>query len=1491
MPQFYQKLWYLFFLYLLVSINLVQSAEKHYLDRYCPIGIWPLNISPTSNSFSNTKGNLPSYLHGNKKSLPEQITGARDFLGQAWSFSNTTSSLATPIIGDMKNIGDISSTKGISLSFWIKAPRSVHKQNHRIINHHAAEVVMAGWGYGAIAFNFGKSYHVGYTKYSKDKDIIFDGKWHHIVATVDFSSRRNSVKIYLDGRLSAQNDGKANRSFNTLNEKSRLHIGSRSNGGHTFSGSLDDVALFDYPLSAKQIQEIYNGPIYAGPNIEIFLPDSAQLNPIVPAQSNILWNKKSGPENVTFTNTTNANTTVNFIKPGDYHLQMMVDSDKVTSLKIKVHPPTAPTVKIGDPVHISQLHQNHQLTPTVTMPGKKEEVSSGVSYRWEKVSGSGNAIFSDETAKNTAVSFDKKGLFRLRLTAFKNDLSNYDEISIMVGNHNRNHYLQLLNPIYLLPLDNPANRKSAGITELAEGTCAEVYGNLQNLPQLTQGAREYTGNAWDLNHVKSVIRVHNRFNLATLGDIKKTKGLSTSFWIRSDQVFSKLGRIGGFGAVDITPHKYSNGITVNIMGVPLNTSSVKKTGNLYNNKWHHIVATADFSTETNNVCLFINGKLVDKKSKKITKPMNSKRTDSTHYWGMRSNGGGHYFNGQLDDIALFDRALHEDEISYIYYGPDENHLKQLAIQKPKVNAGEEQVHKLPVNNVTLKGHVSNQQDLDLKWELLNGPGTVQFTNSNSLSTDIHFSLPSKEHHNLDYREYIFRLTAKAKGDFSKSSSDEVSIVLYNNQTPPTRNLGTFPSAGVHPRLFFSPNDLEKWRRQCKKDSVAMTAVESLKKKYKDIFSHHQEMGLVYEKLKNNEKDIDVKIVVGENDTRSYWAGSGHMYGCLAGKALIALFENNDNQLKEIGTVLSGVAQSHLTFYRPNYPNKLIHDASGGLALAYDFTASHMTEELRKPVRLLLSKMTKWRQTFGSAELDSRYNSTNWKTHHDQILLGALVIEGEEGDDPLLIKKAKTKLRTFLSQFGLFKSGYPHEGFGYYLMGMESAALSALALSRRGENLYQTTNLYNNARMMFRSMPPGCSFISNHGDTGPRVEDHSQPLNWIMRSIWPNDPAVRYLSDKRLQDLKKQENKGWDRSLNLMSILFPVPDRSPITQREAAKKLNMKLSQLCPDKGYSNFRSSWNDDALNLVFRVQHDKYNVGHGHPDINSFELYHNGTTWFLDPGKYNSYNDCHQTVLIDGIGANGSSALNSWPYLPGHYMEFSDKGKWVYGIGNAKLGYDYSPSNSNGKLERVNDTDVGSIWADFVYGKSRQDMNAMPKWRSNSVANFLHTNGKYLYRYNPVQRAFRTAALIRGINPYAIIIDDIQKDHEKRQYQWIGNLEFNTVEVVSSSNKDLIIKKKEKFDIGNRLLIRVLQADGLKDKPELVNTTIGGKKVTQVRITSENIKTPNFKILLYPFKKGEELPQTKKSSSNVSVEWSSGKEMLYFNQSESGLTKLKVL
>jgi len=1019
-------------------------------------------------------------------------------------------------------------------------------------------------------------------------------------------------------------------------------------------------------------------------------------------------------------------------------------------------------------------------------------------------------------------------------------------------------------------------------------------------------ARPYTDTAWDFAESDTRIVVHNRFNISRLGDIKRTRGLAVSFWMKGDEYSRNIGRFGGFNSLELGPHPYSHGVQAQIKGVakPPGIPVKSEFSELFDKTWHHVVLSVDFTRASDNLKLFVDGRLGDRKGHHFTESFGNSDIRGNHNWGSRSNAGGYYYKGQLDDIVVFDRPLTEAEVAYLHKGPDDEQRARLEVPAPVVNAGEDQVHRLPARTIRLEGQARGHGRLTYRWEVIEGPSAVEFTNPTSARAEVSFGPVSKELHNPDYRHYIFRFTARnGDGDIARGSSDEVSVVLYSNNTPRTRKLSAVPKPGVHPRVLFSPEDLPEMRKRFARDPYARKAAELLRADYAKVFDPRNEMGIVYSKLKAGEENVDVKFAVGDNDTRTYWQGLHPFYGCLAGSAAVALMEDEQDKLTELATVLSRAAAEHLKYYEPNYTNKLTHDALGGLGLAYDFLAAHMSEDQCKPVRKLLSKMTKWRQSFGSAVRNAQDNASNWKTHHDQIVIAAMAIEGEEGCDPGLIEQAKNKLRTFLSQFGLYESGYPHEGFGYYVMGMESGALSALALSRRGENLYETCNLHSNALMMFRSMPPGCAFVTNHGDTGIRMAGHSEPLHWVMRYLWPDDPAVTYLSERRLQHLLTSDTisiRDRNRQFRLMALLFAVGERAAGTQAAAAARLKLPLDYFCPDKGYLNMRSSWDDDAVNLVFRCQQDKYKVGHGHPDINSFELYANGTSWFVDPGKSQHFSDCHQTILIDGKGPNASSWAHTWPSMPGRFVEFTESDSMVYGVGDAKPTYDYSAGGSNTKgvkLEQIPAEDVDLIWADFVHGKTRKDLSSLPSWRALNVAKLLHTPGKYLYRYNPVQRAFRTAALVKGKHSYALIVDDIQKDDKKHTYQWVGNSEVGTAEVVSRSGNDLILRKKGKEDIGNRLLVRVVEADGPSGAPELVNTVIGrepgkpssGKKVTQVRITARDVVAPNFRVLLYPFTAGQALPETEFAGSRLRVAWEGQKDEFRLTLNDTGRTQIQ--
>ena len=85
----------------------------------------------------------------------------------------------------------------------------------------------------------------------------YDSNWHHYVGVYDGSSAAN-CKLYLDGNLVATGTGTPPASL-PATTGDVFQIGALGTSFYT-TGDIDEVAIFDYALSARQIkQDIYEG--------------------------------------------------------------------------------------------------------------------------------------------------------------------------------------------------------------------------------------------------------------------------------------------------------------------------------------------------------------------------------------------------------------------------------------------------------------------------------------------------------------------------------------------------------------------------------------------------------------------------------------------------------------------------------------------------------------------------------------------------------------------------------------------------------------------------------------------------------------------------------------------------------------------------------------------------------------------------------------------------------------------------------------------------------------------------------------------------------------------------------------------------------------------------------------------------------------------------------------------------------------------------------
>ncbi len=152
------------------------------------------------------------------------------------------------------NPTELQITGNLSLSAWVKTSTTstgfVISKDDGSNRNYALVVVMDGGTLRARFFIVKSNTLVNVTSTTIN---VGDNNFHNIVGVNDGTD----LKIYVDGNLEATNAGAGGTIDNdTVN----LDIGRRSDNAQFFDGNIDEVAIFDYALSARQIkQDIYEG--------------------------------------------------------------------------------------------------------------------------------------------------------------------------------------------------------------------------------------------------------------------------------------------------------------------------------------------------------------------------------------------------------------------------------------------------------------------------------------------------------------------------------------------------------------------------------------------------------------------------------------------------------------------------------------------------------------------------------------------------------------------------------------------------------------------------------------------------------------------------------------------------------------------------------------------------------------------------------------------------------------------------------------------------------------------------------------------------------------------------------------------------------------------------------------------------------------------------------------------------------------------------------
>jgi len=500
-----------------------------------------------------------------------------------------------------------------------------------------------------------------------------------------------------------------------------------------------------------------------------------------------------------------------------------------------------------------------------------------------------------------------------------------------------------------------------------------------------------------------------------------------------------------------------------------------------------------------------------------------------------------------------------------------------------------------------------------------------------------------------------------------------------------------------------------------------------------------------------------------------------------------------------------------------------------------------------------------------------------------------------------------------SEFLLSPWGFYQNMTGYFHLGQDVSAPATLALARRGENQWVTTNLYQALlHPLYNLMPKEADsymqVMDHHDGAGFSGSSHSLSSYYIAKYMFPDDPMIDFVYRQAVHSVG---------GAPLARAIFATPVSSA-SLAEVAQAKHLGLMKFDPYTGFAISRNSWDQNDLNLV--MNNFTLGGGHYHAQANSFSLSALGRVWATPPGYHIVPADAQQQVLIQvHPGATDAS------------QGYVGQGPGSYDYANDPNGYDGQPFHGV-LLEVTEDPSHLFSWfsgdatpayrfigkhnnAGYVDTGLTNDYMLIPGLLGTLIASdaaefSVSTRFKFAFPYNKVNYAYRSILTARGKVPYVLVVDDIARDGSPQNYRWSMNASvgfggsggvfvdaqkksvFSSLQIEPGATATDAVLFHE-VDAGTatglpRMLMRDVSEQAMSnqlaividDRPVTTNATSAtnltygvdnnSKKFTyfpsrRVFIDRRNVIEPNYKVLLFPYLTGSALPTTSWNASKT--------------------------
>ena len=380
----------------------------------------------------------------------------------------------------------------------------------------------------------------------------------------------------------------------------------------------------------------------------------------------------------------------------------------------------APQITITSPMmNPAYIYTGSGLAITSTVTAIPAHAAT-VTQQWRQVSGPGTTTFSTPTLPNTTATFSAPGTYVLQLTANDSVLQSSQTLTVRVLT------APVTGPTDSLALRLPFDEGSG--TTANDATGNGNTGTLKNGAGWTtageiNGALSVTGYSGSTAQVVQV-------NHSSLLDGQNS--MTMSFWFKTPAIDTTAvvhNMISKSGAYSFALRGNSAGVgTVytTISGLQQNNFPISA------GIWYHVAVVLDGSTPNTNIQrTYINGVPVFVTNTTATTPGVASKPTSSLFIGGTSATDTAAFNGQIDEVRIYDRALSLSEVQDLSAAAPGN-MGPVITTNPSLSGASGQPLALTAS-VTDDGKPSPSA-LTYNWSQLTGPSTLSIASPTSIST-------------------------------------------------------------------------------------------------------------------------------------------------------------------------------------------------------------------------------------------------------------------------------------------------------------------------------------------------------------------------------------------------------------------------------------------------------------------------------------------------------------------------------------------------------------------------------------------------------------------------------------------------------------------------------------------------------------------------------------------------------------------------------------